>query len=63
MAEYLTDNYCPTIDEEHQADCPGHLAAHYPDMVAAVVDRFIAGEQGSQHMCQSMGACRPNPKM
>ena len=21
--------------------------------------RFIAGEQGALHMCQSMGACRP----
>merc|ERR1712079_843000 len=44
---------------EHAQDCPENLAGHYPDMVNAVVDRFIAGEQGAFHMCQSMGACRP----
>merc|ERR1719266_2086468 len=44
-------------------ECPENLAGHYPDMVNAVVDRFIAGEQGAFHMCQSMGACRPVPKI
>merc|ERR1719352_2037687 len=62
MAGYLAENYCPTL-EEHAQDCPENLAAHYPDMVNAVVDRFIAGEQGAVHMCQSMGACRPVPKI
>merc|ERR1711988_486922 len=58
MAGYLAENYCPTLGE-HAQDCPENLAGHYPDMVNAVVDRFIAGEQGALHMCQSMGACRP----
>merc|ERR1712127_340886 len=26
MAAYLADNYCPTIEEEHQEACPDHLA-------------------------------------
>merc|ERR1712107_201833 len=30
LADYLADNYCPTIEEEHQEGCPGHLAQHYP---------------------------------
>merc|ERR1711936_448474 len=62
MAGYLAENYCPTLGE-HAQDCPENLAGHYPDMVNAVVDRFIAGEQGALHMCQSMGACRPVPKI
>ena len=39
----------------------------YPNMVHTYVNtidnRFIAGEQGALHMCQSLGACRPVPKM
>merc|ERR1712054_713151 len=35
LADYLADNYCPTIEEEHQEGCPGHLAQHYPDMLGA----------------------------
>jgi len=38
MASYLAENYCPTL-AEHAEDCPDNLAAHYPDMVNAVVDR------------------------
>ena len=32
-------------------------------VVNTIDNRFIAGEQGAFHMCQSMGACRPVPKM
>ena len=28
-------------------------------VVNTIDNRFIAGEQGAFHMCQSMGACRP----
>ena len=41
LADYLADNYCPTIEEEHQEGCPGHLAQHYPDMLGAVVHRLV----------------------
>ena len=40
MASYLAENYCPTL-AEHAEDCPDNLAAHYPDMVNAVVDRWV----------------------
>ena len=40
MAGYLAENYCPTLDE-HAQDCPENLAGHYPDMVNAVVDRWV----------------------
>merc|ERR1719166_711606 len=40
MAGYLAENYCPTLGE-HAQDCPENLAAHYPDVVNAVVDRWI----------------------
>merc|ERR1712001_573265 len=33
LGKYLADNYCPTIEEEHQEGCPDHLAQHYPDML------------------------------
>merc|ERR1739845_265500 len=46
LADYLADNYCPTIEEEHQEGCPGHLAQHYPDMLGAVVHRFISSDEG-----------------
>ena len=41
LAEYLAENYCPTIEEEHQEGCPAHLAQHYPGMLGAVVHRLI----------------------
>ena len=41
LGKYLADNYCPTIEEEHQEGCPDHLAQHYPDMLGAVVHRFL----------------------
>merc|ERR1719458_1677285 len=53
----------PPHTTEDGIACPENLAGHYPDMVNAVVNRFIAGEQGAVHMCQSMGACRPVPKI
>ena len=40
MAGYLAENYCPTLDE-HAQDCPENLAGHYPDMVNAVVNRWV----------------------
>merc|ERR1712127_11314 len=57
MAAYLADNYCPTIEEEHQEACPDHLATWYPHMLAAVTNRLIV--HGAEHMCQAMGACQP----
>merc|ERR1712088_531663 len=47
LADYLADNYCPTIEEEHQEGCPGHLAQHYPDMLGAVVHRSISSRERS----------------
>merc|ERR1712062_891953 len=41
LADYLGVNYCPTIEEEEQEGCPGHLAQHYPDMLGAVVHRLV----------------------
>ena len=41
LAQYLAENYCPTIEEEHQEGCPAHLAEHYPDMLGAVVHRLL----------------------
>merc|ERR1711872_213015 len=62
LADYLADNYCPTIEEEHQEGCPGHLAQHYPDMLGAVVHRFISSDEGARHMCTTMGACHPKQR-
>jgi len=62
LAEYLAENYCPTIEEEHQEGCPAHLAEHYPDMLGAVVHRFISSDEGARHMCTTMGACHPKQR-
>merc|ERR1712130_440422 len=45
LAQYLAEDYCPTIEEEHQEGCPDHLAQHYPDMLGAVVHRFISSDE------------------
>merc|ERR1712212_802104 len=52
LAQYLAENYCPTIEEEHQEGCPAHLA--HPDMLGAVVHRFISSDEGARHMCTTM---------
>merc|ERR1719216_396429 len=62
LGKYLADNYCPTIEEEHQEGCPDHLAQHYPDMLGAVVHRFISSDEGARHMCTTMGACHPKQR-
>ena len=31
IAQYLADNYCPTLED--QADCPDHLAQWYPHLL------------------------------
>ena len=31
IAQYLADNYCPTLED--QADCPDHLAHWYPHLL------------------------------
>merc|ERR1712110_573702 len=50
LAEYLAENYCPTIEEEHQEGCPAHLAQHYPGMLGAVVHRFLERRGCSAHV-------------
>merc|ERR1712107_323640 len=60
LADYLADNYCPTIEEEHQESCPGHLAQHYPDMLGAVVHRFISSDEGARHMSRPWGLAIPS---
>merc|ERR1712061_564414 len=62
LGKYLADNYCPTIEEEHQEGCLDHLAQHYPDMLGAVVHRFISSDEGARHMCTTMGACHPKQR-
>ena len=55
IAQYLADNYCPTLED--QADCPDHLAHWYPHLLQVpqvVRDRgstfFLAlGRQSNIH--------------
>merc|ERR1712071_525059 len=53
---YLTDNYCPTLDDpEDQAVCGEYLGRYYVEGLYAIVNHFFV--DGAVHICQTMGVC------
>merc|ERR1712130_408405 len=39
IAQYLTENYCPSLENQH--DCPHDLAQWYPHLLQAVVRHYV----------------------
>merc|ERR1711973_515994 len=55
IEQYLADNYCPTLDDDHHGTCQTDLTHGYLMMLGAIVNHFFV--DGAVHICQTMGVC------